>query len=171
MNRAAAAFQVLVFAALAASCVHYPRLRRFDGWQISARNTTKMTSTSAVRTGHLLIAGPAVVLLTERVEGEFTLATDSDTCDIIRVQLAAPLKVGRTDKPVAYSQHGGCVLGPWAEESLTAGTVEIRQVTDSSVTATLDLQFPSLRLQKTAVFTKAAPDKEDTEPEVTNGRE
>ena len=165
------ACQVLFLSALAASCVRYTRLHRFDGWQISARNTTKVTSTSAVRTGHLLIPGRAVVLLTERVGGEFTLATDSDICDIVRVELASPLKVGRTDKPVAYSNHGGCVLGPWEEEALTSGTVEIREITESSVTASLDLQFPSLRLQKTAVFTKAAPDKEDTEPEVTNGRE
>lgn len=171
MNRAAAEWLVFLFSAVAVSCVRYPRLHRFEGWQISARNTTTLTSTSAVRTGHLLIPGRAVVLLTERVDRDFTLAPDSDICDIVRVELASPLKVGRYDRPVAYSNHGGCVLGPWEEETLTAGTVEIRAVTDASVTASLDLQFPSLRLQKTAVFTKAAPNNEDTEPEVTNGRE
>ena len=157
---------LIVLAAVAASCVTYPRLQYFDGWTISGRNTAVEQTPDGryAQTGHLLVSGNAAVLVVERRDDDSLFAIDDETSHLIRVELPRPPRVGVVATPRAY--HQTCpLIGRCEEAPLIRGRVEIRKVDATSVDADLDLEFPGLHLKKTATFTKATPDKKwDIEP-------
>jgi len=156
---------LIVLAAVAASCVTYPRLQYFDGWTISDRYTavSETPDRRYAQTGHLLISGDAAVLVVERNDESF-FVIDDETYHTVRVELPRPPRAGVIATPRAY--HQSCpIFGKCDEAALIRGRVEIRKVDATSVDADLDLEFPGLHLKKTATFTKATPDKKwDIEP-------
>lgn len=155
-----------LLAAVTASCVTYPRLRYFDGWAISGRNTTVEETPSGrfFHTGHLLVSGNATVLVVERTDDESLFTIDDGTCHTVRVELPRPPQVGVVATPRAYHQSCPCAMGRCEEAPVIRGRVAIRKVDATSVEADLDLEFPDLHLKKAATFAKATPDKWDTEP-------
>jgi len=156
---------LIVLAAVAASCVTYPRLQYFDGWTISDRYTAVSETPDGqyAQTGHLLVSGNAAVLVLERTDDESIAVIDDETYHTVRVELPRPPRVGVIATPRAY--HQTCpIIGKCEEAALIRGRVEIRKVDATSVDADLDLEFPHLHLKKAGTFPKATPDKWDAEP-------